>query len=219
MTKTVLVLHRVARLSRDEFQTRYEAAQTGSDGTARHRTIHLPFDTDALRAEALGLPAQRARCDGVSLHWSDDPAPLRKEETHDAIARTDAYRVEEVVHWDHLPGRPRGRAPGIKMMAFVRSLPGLSPEEFRQRYLEHARVAQLHHPGAARYVQNFVTETLTDGAPAVSGIAELSFETESDLTHRFYRDDRSPKIVAEDVARFMTYRGAWSILAHEIVVQ
>lgn len=218
MSKIALVVHRVAELTRSDFHARLEAAHSRPSVSPHRHTIHLPYETDALRAEPLRFEPQPARCDAVSFRWNDDPA-IVTEEPRAAISRVDAYRVDEVIHWDRLPRWPTvGRSPGVKMMAFVRGLPELSPEEFRDRYLQHADVAREHHPGIARYVQNFVTEALTEGVPALSAIAELHFETESDLTERFYRDDASPKAVADDVHRFMRYRGSWSILATEIVV-
>lgn len=223
MTKIALVLHRDPALSRREFLRRYEQAdRSAGRALATRQTIHLPHETDALRAAPAGHPPQPARCDGLSFQWIDAaaPPPMPIEEPREAIERIDAYRVKEVIHWDTLGDRPAGeRSPGIKMIAFVRRLPELSSSEFRERYLEHAAIARHHHPGIARYVQNFVTTALTDEAPQLDGIAELHFATEADLTGRFHRDESSVKVVGADVARFMSMRGAWSILATEYVVR
>lgn len=223
MTKLALVLHRAATLSREEFLRRYEeAGRSAARPLATHKALHLPHETDALRAIPAGQRPQPARCDGLSFHWSDAPAPrpTPTEEPQEAIGRIDAYRVDEVVHWDRLRGRAAGaRSPGLKMIAFVRRLPELSPGDFRERYLEHATIAREHHPGIARYVQNFVTDAWTNDAPPVDGIAELHFATQEDLTKGFYRDESSAKAVGADVARFMSMRGAWSILATEYVVR
>lgn len=220
MPKTALILHRDPALSRSEFLDQYEnSPRPGSKDAAPH-TLHLPYETDALRAASAGLKPQPARCDGLSFLWaSTTPAEAPRETPAEAIVRTDAYALDEIVHWDRGPARrPGAQSPGIKMIAIVQRRADLSPEEFRTRYLEHAAIAREHHPGIARYVQNFVTSSLTPGAPPVDGIAELHFATEADLTERFYGGDESASVVAEDVRRFMSFRDSWSILATEFVV-
>jgi hypothetical protein len=133
------------------------------------------------------------------------------------VARAETYLLEERVHWDDLGDRrrPDEASPGIKMIAFVRRRSDLSPATFRERYLEHASLARVHHPGIARYVQNFVLERWADEAPPIDAIAELHFASEADLTRRFYRDEASPEVIARDVARFLSPREGWSILAIE----
>lgn len=222
MIKLAHVLHRTSGLSRDEFLRDYRRFHESNRKGSLPYSIHLPYPTDALRAGPLGAEARAARCDGLSFQWLADGSAATSggEEAVASVDRCDGYLLDEVVHWDRLGDRPAGRAsPGIKMIAVVRRRPGLSASEFRRRYLEHAAVAHEHHPGIARYVQNFVTGAITANAPAVDGIAELHFATEADLTKRFYRDDASPKSVAADIARFMTPRGSWSILATEYVVR
>ncbi len=220
MEKIGLVLHRTPNVPRAIFRQRYQewhaSPSATPSGVARH-TAHLPHETDSLRADAVGQKPRPAGCDGLSFQWFEDVVP-----PIDAIdeGRVDAYRLDEVIHWDRMGERPMGTtSPGVKLIAFVRRQPELSTAEFRERYLQHAEIAREHHPGIARYVQNFVTEPLSDDAPQVDGIAELHFVTEADLTTRFYRHEGSAAVVGADVQRFMTLRGSYSILATEVVVR
>ena len=102
MTKLGLVLHRPPTLPREAFRQEYESSAPQAD----QHSIHLPLETDALRADALGQKPQRARCDALSFQWFADPKATPATPPS-AVARADAYRLEEVVHWDRLGERPR----------------------------------------------------------------------------------------------------------------
>lgn len=116
---------------------------------------------------------------------------------------TPLLRVREVVHWDAL-GAPD--ADTVAMVCFVRRRRGMSYADFERHYRErHAPLAREHHPGIARYVQNFLAAP-DDAERAVDAVSELWFRSAREHRERFYRDAASERVVAEDVARFLEPR-------------
>jgi hypothetical protein len=218
--KLVWVLRRAEALSLESFSAR---------AVSEYAPLALASQPGA-RAVALDLVEKPSdRCDAVCCWWlepeADDPggaaAGPGAERRFSALsgglfAGAQGWLVDEVVHWDALPARAWSEpTPGVKMMAFVRRLPGLSSEEFEDRYRRHAEIARVHHPGIARYVQSFVRGSVTDGAPPLDAVAELSFASREDFAERFYRDESSREVVAEDVEGFLDRRRTWSVVTRE----
>ena len=156
--------------------------------------------TDALAAPQLGRKGRPQKADGLLALWSDTQPEVR--DAH-------AYQVDEVLHWDdEVPTR-------LVAFYFVRRRPDLSLDAFRARYHDgHAPVARVQHPGLRRYVQNFVTQ-VGEGAPHWDAIAQLHFESEETFRERFYRDDRSPAIVAEDIREFADLTTGFALVTLE----
>lgn len=194
------------------------------------RVLYEPTDTNAEAYRQGGaVLCASSGADRATLHIatrvrSDDPAEPRKgaaflsgivripDPLPSGIDRVDQYPVDEVLHWNRLPDVSIGSdVPGLQLIVFIRRPPHLSATDFRDRYLEHAEIARVHHPGIARYVQNYVIERPSAGAPAVDAITEICFASEDDFRERFYRDEESKKIVAADVPRFMRPEDAWSL--------
>jgi uncharacterized protein (TIGR02118 family) len=110
--------------------------------------------------------------------------------------------MREVVHWDEL-GAPGPAA--VALVYFVKRRAGLSFDDFATHYRErHAPLARIHHPGIARYVQNFVV--IPDADAPFDAVSELWFASENDARTRFYRDDESRRVIGEDVLRFLDLR-------------
>jgi uncharacterized protein (TIGR02118 family) len=98
---------------------------------------------------------------------------------------------------------PRRCIASVVLTYLVKRRPDLSFAEFSSHYREkHAPLARVHHPGIARYVQNF----LPPGEGLVDAISELWFASEADARARFYRDDESRRVIGEDVQRFIDLR-------------
>ena len=100
--------------------------------------------------------------------------------------------------------------PDQKRERFVKGAGGFlgtivaARDEFAAHWTDrHGPIAERHHPGIARYVQNIVRRTLTPGAPEWDGIAELHFVQTSDFTERMYDSPAGRDIVREDVLRFI----------------
>lgn len=188
------------------------AALTRREGAAREgfaaglAGLHLAEPSDALLRRGAGearpsRPDAVLRCAGKSAE-----AVAARLARASGVAAAHVWPVRSVVHWGEPP-------PGaLVLFYFLRRRADLSLDEFARRYREgHAPLARVHHPGIVRYVQNFVRGAPSAGAPAFDAVAELHFASERDALERFYRDERSPAIVAEDVARFADPRGAWAV--------
>jgi uncharacterized protein (TIGR02118 family) len=151
----------------------------------------------------------------VVMAWLDGDAALAPASWFDT--RVTAYLVDERVQIDWNRDWPDGTAtPGVEQISFVRRLPELTREEFAAHWSDrHTPLVPVHHPGVARYIQNVVVDSLTDGAPDVDGIAQLYFRTARDLHERFYDSEEGKRIVGEDVARFIDRPRGWRITAQE----
>lgn len=152
---------------------------------------------------------------GVALAWVEAGAVVDPAAWFDAPV--DAYRVHEQIHVDWQPDRPDGApTPGVAQCSFVCRRPELTRAEFAAHWRDvHAPLVPVHHPGVARYVQNVVVETLTSGAPAIDGIAQLSFRSTHDFRARYYDSEAGRRIVGDDVARFIDRPRGWRIHAQE----
>ena len=135
----------------------------------------------------------------------------------------EAYDVEERLMWDRHGDWPLGaQAVGFNRVALVPRVATITHDEFAAHWTnQHGPIAERHHPGIARYVQNVVRATLTPGAPNWDGIAELHFVRLEDFTDRMYDSPEGKVIVREDVRRFIDpthgerfLLGRWTIL-HE----
>ncbi len=158
--------------------------------------------TDAILASLAQRPARAERHAGLVLAWPRDAAQGTEAEATLGPHTSALYRVREVLHWDELgPG-----ADAVVLTYLVRRRADLSFAAFEQHYRErHAPLARVHHPGIARYVQNYVEPRA--GEPAeFDAISELWFRSEEEARTRFYRDDDSRRVITEDVHRFIDLR-------------
>ncbi|MCZ7527151.1 MAG: EthD domain-containing protein [Acidimicrobiia bacterium] len=167
--------------------------------------------TDALAAEPLGVPSRPATVGGVASWWFEGEPPGGAGHLVERFAADlpciGGYLLEEVVHWDD------GGSFEVVVTLSARRRPDLDRATFRRRYHDgHAPLARVHHPGVARYVQAFVDRPLLPGSPDLDALTELCFRTEDDLRERFFRDEESPTIVWEDVARFLDRRATRTIV-------
>jgi uncharacterized protein (TIGR02118 family) len=167
-----------------------------------HRVFRAD-DTDAILASLRGAEAQPQPLAGLVLAWPSDEAECAAAESGLARHTSAQYRAREVLHWDELGEVAAG---AVVLAYLVRRRPDLSFAAFETHYRErHAPLARIHHPGIARYVQNFIEHRAAGSAP-VDAISELWFSTEHDARTRFYRDEESTRVIGEDVRRFIDLR-------------
>jgi hypothetical protein len=197
--------------------------------------VHATHPSDILFSASLGREPKPFLRDGVTSWWfenaedfsdpkrlfaSADAAKRIEVDEKKCFSRVNGYFVDEVVHWDYERDWPDETAsPGVKMLYFFKRKAGLTREEFRESYLEHAAVAREHHPGLWRYVQNFVTADVTSDAPEIDAIAELHFRSEDDFLNKLYRDAEGARIIAKDVDRFMGASGTMDLATVETLVK
>ena len=165
--------------------------------------------TDAILAANSGAQARPQTQAGVVFAWPRSAGERDAAEAALGPHVSALYSVEEVLHWDEL-----GNAPDVVVLTYlVRRRADLSFAAFQSHYRErHAPLARIHHPGISRYVQNYLDarDRETSGIDAIS---ELWFKSEADARTRFYRDDESRRVIAEDVRRFVDLRGGGAFAA------
>jgi uncharacterized protein (TIGR02118 family) len=166
--------------------------------------------TDAILAQLTGAQARPQRHAGLVCVWPRDAVECEAAEAALRPLTAVVHRTREVLHWDEL-GPPSTRA--VVLAYFVRRRADLSFDEFAAHYQQtHAPLAREHHPGIARYVQNFVEQPAGPGAE-IDAVSELWFRSEEDARSRFYRDDESRRVIAEDVRRFIDLRAGFAFAA------
>jgi uncharacterized protein (TIGR02118 family) len=173
------------------------------------RHVVCPSDpTDAILASLVGAAERPEPRGGLVCAWPRDARELATAKAALAPHASPLLAVREVVHWSADENLPEGM---VVLVYFVRRRSDLSFEDFEAHYRErHAPLARVHHPGIARYVQNFAADGGRDGIDAVS---ELWFRSEEDARTRFYRDDESRRVIGEDVRRFLDLRSGFSFAA------
>ena len=166
--------------------------------------------TDAILASLSGAtPRPRAHA-GIVFVWPRDRAEGDAADAALVAAASALYRVDEVRHWDALDANAEGP---VVLTYLVKRRPDLSFADFMAHYREkHAPLARVHHPGIARYVQNF----MPPGEGLVDAISELWFASEAEARARFYRDDESRRVIAEDVKRFIDLRSGAAFAARPV---
>ena len=166
--------------------------------------------TDAILASLSGAAPRPQIHAGVVFAWPRDRAEGDAADAALVAVASALYRVEEVRHWDTLDADVEG---ALVLTYLVKRRPDLSFVDFMAHYREkHAPLARVHHPGIARYVQNF----LPPGEGLVDAISELWFRSETDARTRFYRDDESRRVIAEDVRRFVDLRSSAAFAARPL---
>jgi uncharacterized protein (TIGR02118 family) len=122
-----------------------------------------------------------------------------------------AWEVDERPQWDDAPG-----AAGVKRVIFIHRLPSIDRAAFAAHWSnDHAPLARRHHPALRRYVQNVVVARLTDDAPDIDGIAELSFASVADMRERMFDSDEGRDVIAADVATFIDLAAGSRIVVAE----
>jgi len=130
----------------------------------------------------------------VLFAWLNDD-----DEVPSLPAGVHAWEVDERVQWNDAPG-----AAGVKRVIFVHRLPSIDRDEFAEHWSnDHAPLARKHHPALRRYVQNVVVSRLTDDAPDIDGIAELSFASVTDMRERMFDSEEGRAVIAADVDTFI----------------
>jgi uncharacterized protein (TIGR02118 family) len=184
------------------------AERGGAPKLAVRNTVLYADPTNALLAEQAGAEPRPERNAGVVLAWPGDDAARAEAEVALAPHAKSIHCMREIVHWDELG--PVG-AESIVLVYVVRRRADLSFDDFAAHYRErHAPLARIHHPGIARYVQNF---PLSGDASDVDAVSELWFASEHDARARFYRDDESRRVIAEEVRRFIDLRSSLAFAA------
>jgi uncharacterized protein (TIGR02118 family) len=154
-------------------------------GYVQHLTLAESYDGDP-----------RPTHDGASMFWYEDLEALRNPPKNaEAVALSEAVRADDRQLFDRLPGWPLSHkrasviateriivdgktTPEMVKAIFVASrIPGLTPDEFFQHWLEVHGPLGAQVPGLRRYVQNHaVPEAYNIRGMTHDGWSELWFD-------------------------------------------
>ena len=81
--------------------------------------------------------------------------------------------------------------------------PDLAPAAARRQWAHHARLAIRVHIGMTRYVQHWVDEALTPGAPTIHGLSELYFPSLAEMRDRYFDSERGKAEILHDIGHFI----------------
>lgn len=131
-----------------------------------------------------------------------------------------AYRSDEVVQKDYERTWPAGTAsPGVKLVCLVRRKPEISHQQYLDHWQNnHGPLAVRIQPGFWHYVQNHVSDWLTDDTPDFDGIGELHFETVDDVFTGMFADEEAQRLIYEDIERFMVNETSTVLVTKETLV-
>jgi EthD domain len=207
--------------ARDELEQSLvaEAASMVASGTATRAAVNVRVGGD----EWDRLKDFNDEHDAVAMVKLWDPAPVDaavKFSMPEGARLVGAYGSDEVVQKDYEQTWPTGTAsPGVKLVCLVHRKPDIG----RQQYLDHWRdnhgpLAVRIQPGFWHYVQNHVSDLLTDDTPDFDGIGELHFETVDDVFSGMFADDEAQRLIYEDTERFMVHETSTVLVTKETLV-
>ena len=133
--------------------------------------------------------------------WTDgDPAAVTDLLSR-AVPRLAGWLVEERQPLPPPRTQHGARADALVNVAMLRIPDGMTPEAWRERWLDHHTTVAIETQATFGYVQNRVTAALTEDTPAVDAIVEELFPPEAmhDI-HAFYGSNGSD----EELGRRMT---------------
>ena len=128
---------------------------------------------------------------------------------HADVARfmgsAEAYITTEHINKELDTPAPLGtRHEAVKMICPILRRDGMSHDEFVEHWLHrHKPLALRHHPGLIRYVANVVDGKLTEEAPDLDGIAELTFASMRSVKEEMFDSPDGEKVINDDIQKFI----------------
>ena len=110
-----------------------------------------------------------------------------------------AFLVTEIPVLDRLGP---GQRPVLKNLALIVFHEDMPDSAAKRGWAQHAKLAQIIHVGAGRYVRNWV-ERRSEDAPPVRGIVEIDFATVTDLVERYFGVPGGMERVIQDTGHFV----------------
>ncbi|HEV3114364.1 MAG TPA: EthD domain-containing protein [Candidatus Binataceae bacterium] len=199
---------------------REHAPMVLENGRGLQRYIVNLVDTQAPPVENIGFVAPEVETpyDVITEMWFGSPDDFKDRiKLYGSAASADAvekhllakagvvcsYRVSEIIEKDKASLKVGERTAGLKSVIPLFWRPELSVEDGRNGWQVHATIALRTHVGMSKYVRNLVEETLTQGAPAYTGIGELHFASADDMRYGTMPTPHSLEVIAFDTARWL----------------
>ncbi len=167
-------------------------------GVAALDSAPVPYDVVTEMVIEAADPSQSAR-----ELYDTAVAPAITQSLGSRSAACHSYLVNEVMQKDEQTFPLGQRAPGVNLISAITWAPGKNDVTGRQGWRKHGPLACRVHIGMTRYVQNYVEQALTPGAPPYNGVAILYFPTLQDLEQRLYDTPQNAEVIAADVKSFV----------------
>jgi hypothetical protein len=193
------VLERVPRL--DHYIVNVNDV-TPNMGVAPLDSAPVPYD---VVTEMWVEPASASQS-AAELYQNTAGSAAVQEHLRSRVASSHAYLFTEIVDKDQQRFTVGERAPGVNLVSAITWGEGKNDAQGRQGWRHHGPLACRIHVGMTRYVQNYVEQTLTPGAPPYNGVAILYFPTQQDLEQRLYDRPESAEVIGADVASFVNLK-------------
>ncbi len=166
-------------------------------GVAPLDSAPVPYDVVA----EMWIEAASAAQSATEL-YNTTASPAMVQGLSSRAARCHSYLVNEVVQKDQQSFAP-GRAPGVNLISAITWAADKDDKTGPQGWRKHGPLACRVHVGMTRYVQNYIAQALTAGAPTYNGVAVLYFPTLQDLEQRLYDTPQNAEVIAADVKSFV----------------
>ena len=210
--KVFVFLRRTDGETLEDFHSRYLQEHTKQilvqSGILRY-TANLSLDIPEALTPQSGFGNAGDGVDAVDELWCKaEDVPFALYEQNFIVVG--AYRIDERIIVDYKPDWPVGqRSLWLKRLAFLRRVEGMSHDEFGDYWqYRHGPIAAKTHRIAVKYVQNLITDTLTDGTKPWDGIVQMHFWSVREFVDGFFPEPDSREIIMKDVLKFI---GDWGV--------
>ncbi|MFN8028146.1 MAG: EthD domain-containing protein [Acidimicrobiia bacterium] len=195
-----------------------EARRLVDTGAAERAAVNVRYagdDYDEIRDQdtARGVA-------GMVELWGVDTATALGFAWPDGVREVGVYRVDEVEQKSYERTWGAGEpSPGTKILCFVHRRKDITHDEFCHHWQHnHGPLAVARQPGFWHYVQNQVSETLTDDSPYWDGIGELHFRRAGDTLTGMFDSEEGQRLIYEDIPRFLALDEGMECMTREYLV-
>ena len=112
-----------------------------------------------------------------------------------------SFQASEIVIWSDEPAA-LGALPGLKYLGLLEFHDDLTDSAIRRSWAHHTKLARRAHPGATKYLQNWLTPLDADAPPA-KGISELYLPRISESFDNFFDSVRGRQEITHETAHFV----------------
>ena len=169
------------------------------------------------KSDPEGKGALAPNYDIVVELWADEAGTVTAALAGLGAATCHLYRVTDTLKYDK--GNIPAGAPsiGIKLIGLLMFHDDMADSAVRRSWALHAPLAEKVHVGAGRYIQNWIEESVTPGAPMARGTPIMHWPSLEELMLRFADSPRGMEEIIQDTAHFVA--GGSRVFAEEYVLK